>query len=285
MPVHLFVSYNGQYFPDSEFIFSSSNRSFRYGDALFETMKMVNGKVIFFKDHYQRLISGMKYLKMIIDKQGFSEQSLLKEIIALSEKNKTSKSCIIRLQVFRNSDGKYTPAKNDCSFVIETEPVKNTNYILNDKGIKIGLFDEESKHPGRLSNIKTSNSLIYILAAIYKSENKFDDALILNNKATIAEAISSNIFIVKNNEFHTPPITDACVEGIMRKQIITILKSHKKKISETSLSPEHLLKADELFLTNAVNGIIWVGAFKTKRYFNNQSKWLNGTLNSTISDK
>src|ERR1035437_1075938 len=234
MAAHLFVSYNGQYFPDSEFIFSSSNRSFRYGDGLFETMKMVNGKVLFFKDHYQRSISGMKYLKMVADKTGFSEQSLFKEIIALSEKNKTSKSCIVRLQVFRNSEGKYTPVKNDCSFIIETESTKNASYILNDKGLKISLFDEEVKQVGHLSNIKTSNSLIYILAGIYKSENKFDDVLILNNRGTIAEAVSSNIFIVKNNEFITPPIIDGCVDGIMRKQIINILKSHKKKIAESS---------------------------------------------------
>src|ERR1035438_7064986 len=152
MAAHLFVSYNGQYFPDSEFIFSSTNRAFRYGDGLFETMKMVAGKVLFFKDHYQRLISGMKYLKMHDDKQGFSEQSLLKEIISLSEKNKTSKSCIVRLQVFRNSEGKYTPVKNDCSFIIETEPLKNPYYILNEKGLKITLFDEEIKQAGHLSN-------------------------------------------------------------------------------------------------------------------------------------
>lgn len=283
MAAHLFVSYNGQYFPDSEFIFSSSNRSFRYGDGLFETMKMVNGKALFFKDHYQRLISGMKYLKMVADKTGFSEQSLLKEIIALSEKNKTSKSCVVRLQVFRNSEGKYTPEKNDCSFIIETEPTKNASYILNDKGLKISLFDEEVKQVGHLSNIKTSNSLIYILAGIYKTENKFDDVLILNNKGTIAEAVSSNIFIVKNNEFITPPIIDGCIDGVMRKQIINILKSHKKKIVESSLTTEHLLKADELFITNSINGVTWVGAFKSKRYFNNQSKWLNEVLNSMIN--
>jgi branched-chain amino acid aminotransferase len=283
MAAHLFVCYNGQYFPASEFIFSSTNRAFRYGDGLFETMKMVNGKVLFFKDHYQRLISGMKYLRMVVDKKGFSEQSLLKEIIALSEKNKTSKSCIVRLQVFRNSEGKYTPTKNDCSFIIETEPIKNISYIFNDKGLKLGLFNEEVKQVSYLSNIKTCNSLIYILAGIYKSENKFDDVLILNNKGTIYEAVSSNIFIVKNNEFITPPINDGCIDGIMRKQIIGILKSNKKKITESSLTVDHLLKADETFLTNAVNGITWVGAFKTKRYFNNQSRWLTEILNSFIN--
>jgi len=283
MAAHLFVCYNGQYFSDSEFIFSSTNRAFRYGDGLFETMKMVNGKVLFFKDHYQRLNSGMKYLRMVVDKQGFSEQSLLKEIIALSEKNKTSKSCIVRLQVFRNSEGKYTPTKNDCSFIIETEPIKNISYIFNDKGLKLGLFNEEVKQVSYLSNIKTCNSLIYILAGIYKSENKFDDVLILNNKGTISEAISSNIFIVKNNEFITPPINDGCIDGIMRKQIIGILKSNKKKITESSLTVDHLLKADETFLTNTVNGITWVGAFKTKRYFNNQSRWLTEILNSFIN--
>jgi branched-chain amino acid aminotransferase len=278
MNKELFVNYNGMFHSEKEYIISSKNRAFRYGDGLFETIKMVNGKALFFHDHFVRMNAGMKYLKMGFEKFGFSEQYLHKEILKTAEKNKTSNN-IIRLQVFRNYGGKYTPTKNECSFIIEAEPCPDAFYKLNDKGLKLGIYDEEVKQLSRLSNFKTCNSLIYILAGLYKTGNDFDDVLVLNQNKTIAEAVSSNIFIAWNNEFFTPPLQDGCVDGVMRKQIIAILKSQNKTVVESSLKTEHLLSADEVFLTNAVNGITWVVAFKQKRYFNNHSRMLIETLN------
>ncbi len=282
MSKELFVNYNGQFHSEKEYIISPKNRAFRYGDGLFETIKMVDGKALFFHDHYVRMNAGMKYLKMGFDKFGFSEQYLHKEISKTAERNKSSDSSIIRLQVFRNYGGKYTPTKNECSFLIEAEPCTDIHFKLNEKGLRITVYSEEVKQLTRLSNFKTCNSLIYILAGLYKTENSFDDALILNENNFIAEAVSSNIFIARNDEFFTPPLEDGCVDGVMRKQIITLLRSQHKKVVEQSLIPDHLLQADEVFFTNTVHGITWVGAFKSKRYFSNHSRRLIDLLNATI---
>ncbi len=282
MSQELFINYNGLFHSQKEYVLSSKNRAFRYGDGLFETIKMANGKILFFSDHYLRMMAGMKYLKMGFEKFGFSEQYLHKEILKTAEKNKTSKSCIVRLQIFRNYGGKYMPTKNECSFIIETEPCTDYYYILNEKGLRISIYSEEEKTLSRLSNFKTCNSLIYVLAGLYKLENDFDEVLILNQNKTIAEAVSSNVFMVRNNEFFTPPLQDGCVDGVMRKEIMTIIKSQKSNVLECSLKPENLLLADEVFLTNAANGISWVVAFKQKRYFNNHSRKLIELLNGYI---
>src|ERR1035438_8110366 len=145
MNKELFVNYKGQFHSEKEYIISPKNRAFRYGDGLFESIKFVNGKALFFHDHYTRMNAGMKYLKMGFDTFGFSEQYLHKEIIKTVEKNKASNSCNVRLQVFRNYGGKYTPTKNECSFIIEVEPVPDAFYTLNEKGLKLGIYDEELK--------------------------------------------------------------------------------------------------------------------------------------------
>ncbi|MEI6817317.1 MAG: aminotransferase class IV [Bacteroidota bacterium] len=274
----LFVNYNSQLFPASEYIFNGANRAFRYGDAVFETMKVMNGRIPFYKDHHQRMINAMKYLKMDHERPAFAEKMLLDDILKTADKNKHSKSGVVRLQVFRNFGGKYAPKQNDCSYLIETEEEPNDGYLLNDKGLKISLFADEWKPIGKLSNIKSSNSLVYVLAGIFKAENKWDDVLILNSRGTLAEAVSSNVFIVKDKEFLTPPLEDGCIDGVMRKQLIGIIKSQKRKLIETSLKQDDLMQADEVFLSNAVQGIRWVSAYRTKRYFNMQARWLNGLL-------
>jgi branched-chain amino acid aminotransferase len=280
MNKELYVNYNGMFHSEKEYVISPKNRAFRYGDGLFESIKFINGKALFFHDHYARMNVGMKYLKMGFDKFGFSEQYLHKEIIKTVEKNKASNSSNVRLQVFRNYGGKYTPTKNECSFIIEVEPIPDAFYKLNEKGLKLGIFEEEVKPLSLLSNFKTCNAMIYILAGLYKVENAFDDVLILNHKNTIAEAVSSNVFIARNDEFHTPPLTDGCVDGVMRKQVISLLKSQNKNVIERTLIPENLLTADEVFLTNTIAGITWVVAFKQKRYFNNHSRKLIDLLNT-----
>jgi branched-chain amino acid aminotransferase len=282
MNKELFVNYNGQFHSEKEYIISPKNRAFRYGDGLFESIKYMHGKVLFFHDHYTRMNAGMKYLKMGFDKFGFSEQYLHKEVLKLIEKNKGVKNCNIRLQVFRNYGGKYTPDKNECSFIIEVEPIQDDCFKLNEKGLKLGIFDEELKPLSALSNFKTCNSLIYVLAGLYKVENSFDEVLILNQNKTIAETVSSNIFISRNDEFFMPPVADGCIDGVMRKQVIAILKSQNKKVIECSLMPDNLLNADEVFLTNAIAGITWVIAFRNKRYFNNHSRKLVELLNKLV---
>jgi len=279
MPLNSFILFNGEYYHREDFGLSFKNRSFYYGDALFETMHANGTEIQFFEDHLARLVFGMRVLKMEIPtviESGFIE----KEIIKLLHKNKLYQGVRIRLSVFRNEGGKYTPSDNNISYLVETEYMENAHYNLNHKGLIIDLFKDIKKPVNAFANIKSANALIYIMAGSYAKENNLGDCILINEKGNIVEGISSNIFIIKGDKISTPPLKDGPVAGIMRKQILKIADKHGLKISnETSLNEADLINADEVFLTNAIHGIRWVLAYKDRRYFNNIARQFNEKLN------
>ena len=166
------------------------------------------------------------------------------------------------------------------SYFCETEYIENDYYELNQKGLIIDLYKDLRKPVNILSNLKSSNSLVYIMAGMYAKENNMDDCILLNENNNLVEGISSNIFLIKGDKIFTPPLKDGPVAGIMRKQILKIADNYGLKISfEDSLNENNLLEADEVFFTNAIQGIRWVLAFKDRRYFNNMAKQFVDKLN------
>ncbi|MFI5218547.1 MAG: aminotransferase class IV [Bacteroidia bacterium] len=267
----MFVNINGKIISAGTPVLKTSNRAFCYGDGLFETIRWHNQKILFFNDHLNRLLNGMKFLKMEIPKN-FSADFFKKQVAQLISKNNIDGDARLRLQVYRNQGGYYTPKDNSVSYAISAEKLNSHNYVLNKKGLRVGVFNELAKSINQLSNYKTCSSIIYTLAGIYTVENKLDDSLILNTNGNIVDAISSNIFFVIENKIFTPPLSDGCVDGVMRKNILRILKKEKITFQEKYLSEEDLLNANELFFTNAIQGIQWVGKFSGKTYKNKISK-------------
>ncbi len=279
MPVNTFILFNGNYHRKEDFGLSYKNRAFCYGDALFETMHANGTQIQFFTDHMMRLRFGMKTLGMEIP-LNIENNSLEKEIIKLFHKNKLYQGVRIRLTVFRNEGGKYTPLDNSISYLVETEFTENEQYQLNAKGFSIGLFDQIKKPANKLSNLKSANALIYIQAGLYARQNHFDDCILINEDNRLVEGISSNLFLVKDNILLTPPLNDGPVAGIMRKQILKIADSLNFKIvNNHSCDEQDLLQADEVFLTNSISGIRWVLGYKERRYFNHTAKLLMDELN------
>lgn len=279
-----YLNINGLYTREDDNIFSSQNRAFRYGDAIFETMLATNGKVAFFYDHIERLILGMKILnfdiptRLTVDTKGFHN-----EVIKLLSKNKIFKAARIRLTFFRKNGGTYLPKTNEVEYIIEAAALNYSGYLLNNKGLVIDIFDQITKPVNPLAMFKTANSLLYILAANHAWKYRLDDVLLQNDKKNIIEATSSNLFVVKNNTIYTPDLSQGCVAGIMRKQIIKICKKQQLKINhECQLKLNHIETADEIFLTNAAVGIKWVAAFRNRRFFHKTSSQLIELLNQEI---
>ncbi len=276
-----FVNHNGNYLSANEPLFTANNRAFRYGDALFESIRFTNHKPQFLKEHLQRLKMGMNVLKM--QATNFNEQILEQNILELAKRNNIESDGRVKLTVYRNTGGLYAPTENSISYLLEATSIEEKGYILNTKGYTIDLFTEFKKQQNHLSHIKSSNSIIYVMAGIYKTEKQLDECVLVNDKGTITEAISSNIFAVKNGVLYTPPIADGCVDGVMRRKIIEIAQANRIAVYEISTMQNVLLGADELFLTNAIAGIRWVVAYKQKRYFNDTSKKLIDKLNELVS--
>ena len=273
----LFINFNGEIMPADSKILTTTNRAFRYGDGLFESMRLMKGQLKFVDLHADRLQRGMKALKI----DGYSQMDtwfLNEKVEELARRNK-ARHGRLRLTVYRDAEGLYTPTQNKMGYCLELQPLDEPRYFLNEKGLIIELFEELPKPTNYLSNIKSCNSLIYVMAGLYKTQNKLDDVFLLNQGGFLCEASSSNIFVVYQKQLYTPALSEGCVEGVMRQVIIKLAKENNIPVTEAQISPEILYEADEVFLTNAVRGIQSVMGFGVKRYFNEMSKLLMAELN------
>lgn len=256
------------------------NRGFLYADAVFETFKVLDGKVIFLEDHYFRLMASMRILRMEIPIDftlEYLESEILKTTTALN-----LNSARVRLTVFRNGLGKYRPEDRTIGFVIVAE---QTNNIYTNENLKyeIELFKDFyiSKH--LLSTLKTTSCLVNISASIFAEENNYENCLLINEEKNVIEAINGNIFIIKDNKISTPPVSDGCKNGIIRKKLIEIINKTQEFIfEERSISPFELQKADEIFITNIAIGIQSVSQYRKKVYLNKVANNLLIKLNAQI---
>lgn len=276
-----FINYNGQLIDVNQPIFTIHSRPFKYGDSLFETMRMFDGQLPFFEYHFQRLIDGMQALQMNIPKH-YSLAFFKKEITRLFSSEK--ENARIRLSVFRKPGGLYTPINNDCEFTIECSSLIDNHFEWNKKGLKIDVCPNVHLQISSLSHHKTGNSLAYILAGLYKKEHQLDDCLLLNDAGRIAEASSSNVFWITNKKIYTPPISEGGINGVMRKVLLTNSKSFGVTIKEAKLSFVKLEKAQEVFLTNSIQGLRWVRQFQELKYNNEISRQLIKMLNQKVAN-
>lgn len=274
-----FINFNGNIVPADQQILTVANRGFRYGDGLFESMRWMKGELKFAELHSERIRKGFKLLKM--DSWSHVDAWFIRERIEeLLRRNKTGPDARARLTVFRDGEGLYSPGSNKMAFVLEANKVEESSYMLNDKGLIIGVYDEITKPVNILSNLKTCNSLIYVLAGIYKNQNALDEVLILNNNGFLCESMSSNAFVVYDRKLYTPALNEGCIAGVMRQVVIKLAKENGIELVEAQINPDILNEADEVFLTNAAKGIQWVMGYNNKRYFNEVSRFLQEKLNS-----
>lgn len=271
--------YNGHLISLYEPAISFTNRAFRYGDSLFESIRYSKGKVMFLADHIKRIKLSMTILRMNVPAE-FSTTNIEALILHLINQNNISSDARIRLTVFRNDGGYYTPDTNDISFLIETEALETEGYTLNQKGLWVDVYAEIKKPISKISNLKTGSALLYVMAGLTKKSLKLDDCLLINENGHIIESINANIFVIKNGSLYTSPLADGCIEGVMRKQILTLASLNRILTFEQSLTVDKLMNGDEVFLTNAIKGIQWVGQFKNTFYTNRQALFFTEQLNN-----
>ena len=273
-----YILHNDEFIAINQPILRADNRGFKYGDGLFETMRMCNGKLQFAAQHSDRLSAGMKALK--IDGGNLLDEYFLKQKTAeLCKKNKLKENVRFRLSVYRGGDGLYTPNINKAGYVLEASVLADDHYEFNKKGLIIDVYDELTKPVNKLSNYKTSNSLLYVMAGLYKKQHRLDDAFILNQHGFLCESISSNIFVVYDKKVYTPALSEGCVAGVMRNIVMNMARINDIEVIEAQINPEILKAAEEVFVTNAISGIRWVMGYGRKRYFNEITKLLSVKLN------
>jgi len=255
------INYNGNIVSNKTTTLSINNRAFKYGDALFETIKIVDNKVVFLEDHYFRLMASMRMLRMKIPME-LTLEIFENEILKTITSNKFI-DARVRFLVFRKDGGLYLPENNEIDFLIEAHEL----IIPLKKEYEIDLFKDYYVYSGVLSTLKTNNKMLNVVASIFADENGLDNCILLNEKKYITEALNANIFLVKGNRIITPSLSDGCLRGIIRKNIIAMLdKDSNYEIFEKEISPFELQKVDEVFLSNSIMGIQPVTKYRKKTY-------------------
>lgn len=261
----------------------TQNRAFLYGDAVFETVKIVNSKILFLEDHYFRLMASMRVVRMEIP-MNFTMEYLEEQILSVVNANGVSDSARARITVYRNDGGYYLPKNNTVSFLVHAIALDNTKYLFCSVSYEVDLYKDFYITKQLLSSIKTTNKMINITASIFADENGLDNCLLLNDSKNVVEAIQGNVFMLLGNKLVTPPVSEGCLNGIMRKQILQLAKKMENiEVVEEIISPFDLQKADEIFITNVIKGIQPITKYRKKEYTVKLAEKLVENLNTLIA--
>lgn len=280
--LNIMINFNGTIVSNDANLLTQ-NRAFLFGDAVFETVKIVNDKILFLEDHYFRLMSSMRVVRMEIP-MNFTMEYFEEQILALATAKQSALSARARITVYRNDGGYYLPQNNTVSFLINVESLDNTLYSLNHKEYVVDLYTDFYVTKQLLSSIKTTNKIINITGSIFANENGLDNCLLLNDSKNVIEALQGNIFMLKGNILVTPPVSEGCLNGVMRRQILALArKIENLEVLEEVISPFDLQKADELFITNVIKGIQPITKYRKKDFSTNLATLLVQKLNESIS--
>jgi branched-chain amino acid aminotransferase len=275
------INMNGTLVAPNDAHIHFQNRGLYYGDSVFETIRCFKGKPLFFEDHYFRLMSGMRVMRMEIP-QSFTPEYLEEQILRILAGIEVDHSRI-RFTVWRDSGGYYTPESNEVSFMV-TCGVLSSGFV--DKPVlEVELFKDYYVQKNLLGTIKAANKHIHILAGIYAKENEYQDMLLINEDKNVTEAIAGNIFLREGETIKTPPLADGCLNGIMRGKVIEQLKKMANyKLTEVSISPFDLQRADELFITNVIHGVQSIKKYRKKQFASDTATELRELLAERLFD-
>lgn len=248
-----YTNYNGRLVPASDAVVPAGNTAFRYGNGLFETMLVRDGDIRLATYHWERLFAGMKQLLFVVPAL-FTPAMLQEQVLHTVKKNGLSSLSRVRLQVFGSNGSIWGPDDNQLHYLIECYPLNEADIMLNENGLVCGLATGVLKQPDAVSHLKTTNALVYAMAARQAKQNKWNDALVQNAHGRVVESAIANVFWVKEERVYTPPLSEGCIAGVMRRHLVATLPN----IAEQRMTGEDLLNADEVFLTNAIKGIRWV---------------------------
>jgi len=277
----MMLNFNGDIQNRTEKIFL--NRAFLYGDSVFETIKVVKNKILFWEEHYLRLMSSMRILKIEIPNT-FTPEYLEDQIKKTNFSISKLFSGRVRLTIFRDGGGFYTPKSNESCFVIKSSENDKILFETEFKEYKVDIYKDYFIQSNLLSNLKTNNRLINVLGSIYAKNNGLENCILLNDQKLVAEFLNGNIFIVKENIVLTPPLGSGCLSGVMRNKIIeSITGIPLIEVKEENFSAYEIISSQEIWVSNCISGIIPVSEYRNKQFGNSLARKVTDLFNNKIS--
>jgi branched-subunit amino acid aminotransferase/4-amino-4-deoxychorismate lyase len=271
-----FLFLDGKAHPCNKLLISPNNRSFRYGDGFFETMKWEADQILLADYHFERLFKSMSQLHFEPPTY-FTRSYLENQVKELVKMNGHVKLARIRITFFRGEGGLYDVANHYPHHMIQTWDLNPAIQLLNENGLVIDIYREAKKVSDGFSQIKSNNFLPYAMAAIWAKKQHLNDAILLNPYNRLADATIANIFIVKDGLIKTPALTEGPVAGVMRRHLLTLMRASNMPVEETEITMEELIQSSEIFLTNAIYGIRWVKQLGNHGFSNQMAGFLHKT--------
>jgi branched-chain amino acid aminotransferase len=266
------ICHNGRFVDTDAPVLCGDNGAFKWGEGLFETMKMRDGRILLEERHWARLQTGAQRLGM--NDAALQSTVLGNLLVELATRNQCRGAARLRLQIYREGAG--------LGFVAEAVPLHPADDSWNEQGWTIEVYPDARIAADAFSMLKRSNYLPYLLAGRFAREHALNETLLLNAWGRVCEGAHTNLFIVRGDTAMTPPLSEGCVDGVMRRHLIELLASEGRPVIESEMTMEDILAADEVFLTNALKGIRWVGRFRQKAYGNRFSKALFDRLQASF---
>ncbi len=274
------LNFNGTFIPETSP--KLDNRGLLFGDGVFETVKVLDGKVLFLEDHYFRLMSSMRIVRMEIPME-FTMEFIEKQLLDTANEAGCLDSARVRMTVFRSGEGFYLPKTNNVDWIVSATALENKMYAIQGDKYEVELFKDFYVTKQLLSTIKSTNKLVNITGNIFADENGYENCLLMNDSKNVIEALNGNLFMVIGNKITTPPVSEGCLNGVMRKQLLAIARKNENwEVAEEAISPFDLQKADELFVTNVISGITPITQYRKKSYVKAVSQELLVKLNAQI---
>lgn len=275
-------TYDGRIYNEGSLVIGPANRGLRYGDGLFETIKCDKGELLLADEHFSRLWKGMQVLQFDIPRH-FTPENLIEKIISLCRKNGHEQSARVRITVFRGDGGLYDAVSHIPHYIIETWELPASSSAWNSNGLVLGIYDGARKTNDILANLKHNNFLPYVLAALHAKKQQWNDALVLNSEGRVCDSSIANIFIIKDGEIYTTPLSEGCVAGVMRRTMLQSLPAAGFHVKEKQLTVEELLTSDEIFLTNSIYNLRWVQRIGDTVFKNTLTRKIYTNIIPTIS--
>lgn len=248
------VFLNGQFVPEAQAVVSAFDRSFLYGDGLFETLRVMNGVPLDWDAHWRRLAAGAETLRI---KLPFASDFLLAQARELSRQNQLPEA-ILRLTLSRGVGQRgYSPRGADKPTLVMSlhaaPPLGPTapQWKLHTASLRLPAGDV-------LAACKSANKLLHVLARAEAEAAGADDALLLNALGDVVEASSANLFWVEGGALHTPPLSSGALPGVTRAKVLAEAHAQALPVHETTLRPERIRQAEGCFLTLSSLGIVEV---------------------------
>lgn len=279
MDEHFFI-YNHHFYLTDTPVMGIGNRSLMYGDGLFETMRLHHNILVNKTLHFNRFFSGLKLLKFPVS-QSINEEFFTHKIQQILLKNGIENNARVRLMAFRKKEEITSCIDASFNYIIEAW-TREEGELLNEKGLEIDIYKDAEKSCDLFSNIKSNNYLFSVMAQIFAKEHKLDECLLLNSFGRICESAIANVFIIKEKVIYTPPLSEGCVAGVVRRWLIENLPSPQFQIIQKELSPQDLNDAEEIFLTNSIKPVRWVQTLQNKTFGNEMTRGIARYVNENM---